>query len=152
MVLSPDHVRAGRQYILPSISKGKTMWEHGTFYWNELMTRDPEKAKAFYTTCLGWQFSEMPMEDGTIYHLAKLGDDPVAGVFPMSGPKFGGVSEHWMSYLSVDNVDERLELAKTQGAMILTPPFVVPGIGRIAVLKDPGGAVQGWMTPAEIRE
>ena len=24
------------------------MWSHGSFYWNELITRDAEKAKAFY--------------------------------------------------------------------------------------------------------
>ena len=24
------------------------MWSHGSFYWNELMTRDVEQAKKFY--------------------------------------------------------------------------------------------------------
>jgi predicted enzyme related to lactoylglutathione lyase len=24
------------------------------FFWNELMTRDPERAKAFYADTLGW--------------------------------------------------------------------------------------------------
>jgi predicted enzyme related to lactoylglutathione lyase len=24
------------------------MWSHGNFYWNELMTHDPERAKRFY--------------------------------------------------------------------------------------------------------
>jgi predicted enzyme related to lactoylglutathione lyase len=28
-------------------------WSHGTFYWNELMTRDAEKAKTFYADTLG---------------------------------------------------------------------------------------------------
>ena len=27
-------------------------------------------------------------------------------------------------------------------------PFDVPGTGRIAILKEPGGAAIGWMTPA----
>ena len=26
--------------------------------------------------------------------------------------------------------------------------FDVPGVGRIAIIKQPGGAVIGWMTPA----
>jgi predicted enzyme related to lactoylglutathione lyase len=29
------------------------MANHGTFYWNELMTRDAEKAKDFYASTLG---------------------------------------------------------------------------------------------------
>ncbi len=35
------------------------MAEHGTFCWNELMTRDAEKAKAFYAATLGWTFAAM---------------------------------------------------------------------------------------------
>ncbi|MEP1932213.1 MAG: VOC family protein [Roseibium sp.] len=123
------------------------MWEHGTFYWNELMTRDTGKARDFYGKSLGWTFTEMPMEEGT-YVVANLGDKPVGGIFPMNRPKFDGVPEHWMSYIAVDNIDERLELAKANGAEIIQPPFDVPGIGRIATLKDVGGAIQGWMTPA----
>jgi predicted enzyme related to lactoylglutathione lyase len=30
----------------------------------------------------------------------------------------------------------------------MRPPFDVPGVGRIAILREPGGAVVGWMTPA----
>ena len=124
------------------------MAEHGVFYWNELMTRDTEKAKKFYGQTLGWTFADMPMEDGT-YVVANLGDKPVAGIFPMSGPQFEGVPEHWFSYIAVDDVDERLGLAKAHGGEIVRPPFDVPGVGRIAILKDVNGAAQGWMTPAE---
>jgi uncharacterized protein len=28
-------------------------------------------------------------------------------------------------------------------------PFDVPGVGRIAILSEPGGAGIGWMTPAQ---
>jgi predicted enzyme related to lactoylglutathione lyase len=35
------------------------MADHGTFYWNELMTRDAEKAKAFYAATLNWTFEAM---------------------------------------------------------------------------------------------
>ena len=125
------------------------MAEHGVFYWNELMTRDTDKAREFYGKSLGWTFTEMPMEEDT-YVVANLGEKPVGGIFPMNGPQFDGVPEHWMSYIAVDNVDERLELAKSMGGEVLRPPFDVPGIGRIAILKDPGDAVQGWMTPADM--
>ena len=45
-------------------------WSHGEFYWNELMTRDGERAKKFYADTLGWNFEAMAMPDGT-YWVAK---------------------------------------------------------------------------------
>ena len=40
-------------------------YTHGHFYWNELMTRDAEKAKKFYGNTVGWTFEAMTMPDGT---------------------------------------------------------------------------------------
>ena len=122
-------------------------WQHGEFYWNELMTRDPEKAKKFYADTLGWSFEAMPMQNGT-YWLAKMGDAMVGGIFNISGGEFAGVPESWMSYLAVDDVDARVKKATAAGATLMRPIFEVPGVGRIAILKEPGGAGIGWMTPA----
>ena len=33
-------------------------------------------------------------------------------------------------------------------ATLMRPLFDIPGIGRIAILRQPGGAGVGWMTPA----
>ena len=57
------------------------MWSHGSFYWNELMTHDPERAKKFYASSIGWTFDAMPMPDGT-YWLAKLETSQSAASFP----------------------------------------------------------------------
>jgi predicted enzyme related to lactoylglutathione lyase len=122
-------------------------WQHGEFYWNELMTRDPAKAKKFYADTLGWSFEAMPMQNDT-YWLAKMGDAMVGGIFPLNAPQFDGVPESWMSYLAVDDVDARVKKATAAGATLMRPIFEVPGVGRIAILKEPGGAGIGWMTPA----
>jgi len=124
------------------------MWSHGSFYWNELMTRDVEQAKRFYSSSIGWTFEAMPMPNGT-YWLAKMDDKPVAGIFPLSGREFDGVPESWMSYLAVDDVDARIEAAKAAGAKVMREPFEVPDVGRIAILKEPGGAGIGWITPVD---
>ena len=120
---------------------------HGHFHWNELMTRDPEGAKSFYASTIGWTFNDMPMPDGT-YYVAMDGETPVGGIFTMSGSDFDGIPEHWFAYLSVDDVDARVEKAVAAGAEIVRPAFDVPNIGRIAIIKQPGGAAIGWMTPA----
>ena len=122
-------------------------WSHGAFYWNELMTRDVERAKKFYGETLGWTFDSMPMPDGA-YWLAKSGGEVIGGLFDISGPEFKNVPESWMAYIAVDNVDERVKKATKAGAKVMKPAFDVPGVGRIVMLLEPGGAGVGWMTPA----
>ena len=124
-------------------------WSHGAFYWNELMTRDPERSKKFYVDSIGWSFDDMPMEDGSTYWIAMQGGKPAAGFFPTNRPGFESVPEGWMPYLAVDDVDARVKKATAAGAKLMRPIFEVPGVGRIAVLTEPGGAGIGWMTPAK---
>lgn len=125
-----------------------TTASHGTFCWNELMTRDVERAKQFYRDIIGWSFDPMPMPGGGTYWCAMQDGKPVAGLFSLDTPEFDGVPESWMSYLAVDDVDRRVEQAIKLGATLMKPIFAVPGVGRIAILREPGGAGIGWMTPA----
>lgn len=122
------------------------MTAHGHFHWNELVTRDVEKAKKFYGGVIGWTFDAMPMPDGT-YWVANMNGQPVGGLFPIAGPQWDGVPEHWMSYLAVDDVDARVRKATAAGAKLMRPAFDIPGVGRIAILTEPGGAGVGWITP-----
>jgi predicted enzyme related to lactoylglutathione lyase len=121
---------------------------HGTFHWNELMARDVAGAKKFYADTIGWSYDGMPMPGGGTYWLAKIGDQPVAGIFDINGPDYQGVPENWMPYIAVDNVDARVKKAVAAGARVMKPAFEVPGVGRIVILMEPGGAAVGWITPA----
>lgn len=121
---------------------------HGTFYWNELMTRDVARAMDFYTKTLGWSFSSMPMGEMGDYHIAMLGETMVGGLMQIGGPDFEGVPDSWFSYVEVDDLDKRLALLTQEGGLIVHAPFDVEGVGRIAIVSIPGGAMQGWMVPA----
>ena len=123
-------------------------WSHGSFFWNELLTRDVEQAKRFCTQTIGWSFDAMPTPDGATYWVAKMDGKPVGGILPTDRPGFEGVPEAWMSYLAVDDVDARVKKAVAAGAQLMRPIFDVPGVGRIAILTEPGGAGVGWITPA----
>jgi hypothetical protein len=113
------------------------------------MTRDVAGAKKFYADTMGWSYDAMPAPDGSTYWVAKMGDDAVGGMFDISGADYEGVPEGWMSYIAVDDVDARVQKAVKAGAKLMKPAFDVPGVGRIAVLMEPGGAGIGWMTPAD---
>jgi predicted enzyme related to lactoylglutathione lyase len=123
-------------------------WSHGQFYWNELMTRDVEASKRFFTTALGWTFDAMPMAGGT-YWIAKAGDETAGGLMPIGGPEFEGVTEAWLGYIAVDDVDARAKKAAAAGGKVMKEPFDVPGVGRIAIVTDSRGAAVGLITPAQ---
>ena len=125
------------------------MTAHGAFHWNELMTRDVNKAKDFYKKTLGWTYDDMPMGDmyGT-YTIIKSGDDMVGGMFKMDGAMFEGQPESWFTYVAVDDLDKRLKNVKEAGGSVMRDAWDVPGVGRIAIVTVPGGAVQAWMVPA----
>ncbi len=121
-------------------------WSHGDFYWNELMTHDIGRAQRFYGGLAGWRFESMPMPDGT-YWIAKKGGQAMGGFFEMKGADFAKVPEQWLPYVAVDDVDSSVGAAEKNGATICRAPFDVPQVGRIAILRAPGGAMVGWITP-----
>jgi hypothetical protein len=127
--------------------KPRPRWAHGRFHWNELRTRDAARARRFYETTIGWTFEAMAMDGGKTYWIAMQGGEPVAGLFPLSLPEFDDVPESWIPFLAVDDVDKRVAKAMKAGARLVMPIFDVPGVGRIAMLREPGGAGIGWMTP-----
>jgi predicted enzyme related to lactoylglutathione lyase len=120
------------------------MTAHGKFHWNELMTRDVAKAKNFYAESLGWTYDDVPMGEmyGT-YTIIKSGDEMAGGMSKMDGPMFEGRPESWFTYVAVDDLDDRLRKAREAGGTVMREPWDVPGIGRIAIVADTGGAVQG---------
>ncbi len=124
------------------------MWSHGSFYWNELMTRNTEAAKKFYGAALGWTFDGMPIANGT-YWIAKCGGESVGGIVAAIGPEFAKVVDRWFSYVAVDDIDKRVKMAAAAGGKVLREPFDVPSVGRIAFIEDPTGAPLGWMTPVQ---
>jgi len=127
------------------------MAEHGTFYWNELNTRDVEGAKAFYAATLGWTYEAMPMP-GFTYTLVKAGESTVGGIFDISEAQFEGIPNHWFAYIAVDDVDARVAGVAGAGGVTIKEPFDIPEVGRIAIVKDPTGAVIGWIEPVPMSD
>ncbi|MEM8876301.1 MAG: VOC family protein [Pseudomonadota bacterium] len=123
---------------------------HGHVHWSELMTHDPEAARTFYEETLGWTFSEMPMPGGGAYLLAMgNGERPIAGIFDLRGEAdYADTPSGWMTYVAVDDIDDRIKKAEAAGGKVLQAPFEVPGTGRIAMILQADGAMVGWMTPA----
>lgn len=121
----------------------------GTFVWNELLTGDVERAKAFLAATLGWTFEEFPLPEGP-YWVAKVGDTLVGGVCHFDTGSLPTDAPMWLPFVQVDDIDRRVKTALQTGAMVVQPPHDVPNVGRVAVLRDPTGAALGWLSePSE---
>jgi predicted enzyme related to lactoylglutathione lyase len=123
------------------------MTPHGHFNWNEFVTRDPERAKKFYSETIGWTWQAKTLGGGGCYWIALMDGVPVGGIFPAVGPGYETVPDGWMPYLAVDDVDARVKAAEAAGAQLMRPVFDIPDVGRLAILMQPGGAGVGWITP-----
>ena len=124
------------------------MTEHGHVHWNELNTHDAEKAKSFYANAFGWTYERMEMTNEP-YWICKRGDHVVGGIYAMPVAETANIPDHWLTFFATDELDAALASARDGGGTIVREPWEIPGVGRIAIVQDPGGAVTGWMTPAE---
>ena len=124
------------------------MATNGSFYWNELMTRDAEAAKRFYGATLGWTFEAMDQGGGATYWLAKVGAESVAGIYQL-GNDDQGTAEGWFAYVAITDLSTALARATSEGGEVVREPWDVPGVGRIAIVNDNAGNSMGWMTPVE---
>ena len=118
----------------------ESKFTHGTFCWNELMTRDVKAAAKFYSELIGWNAVESGMP-GMDYTLFKVGDKDVAGLMEMPKDTPEQVPAHWMGYMAVSDIDDVVKRTPELGGTVLHGPQEVPGVGRFAVIQDPTGAV-----------
>jgi len=108
-----------------------------TCSWNELNTREADKATAFYGALFGWSFESVDVGAGRRYTTIKRGDQSVGGVLEMD-ESMGEAPAHWAVYFASDDVDATVARAKAAGGRVCVEPMDLPA-GRFAMLFDPQG-------------
>ncbi len=116
---------------------------HGAFSWSELMTSDPTAAAAFYGPLFGWRIEAMDMGGGP-YHVLKVGDSAVGGIMKTPA-EAGPMPPAWGCYVTVADVAATAAQATALGGKVVVPAMDVPGVGRMAVIADPQGAMLSVM-------
>jgi predicted enzyme related to lactoylglutathione lyase len=122
--------------------------EPGAMTWNELHTRDADRAKAFYSAVFGWAADDQEYGEAT-YTVFQLGGRGVAGLspdLPADAPPF------WLTYFEVGDCDATVAKAQELGGSATWPAMDMEGVGRFAGLADPNGtqfAVITSMQPEE---
>jgi predicted enzyme related to lactoylglutathione lyase len=115
--------------------------EPGTLTWNELITTNP--SVAFYQEVLGLTTSGVDMGEGE-YTIFQADDQQVGGT---TAPQMPGVPNHWHVYFAVADADATAAKITERGGSLLVDPFDTP-VGRMAVARDPQGAVFSIVQPA----
>jgi len=111
----------------------------GKFVWFELVSRDAKKAQAFYGEVLGWKVKPFPMGD-LPYEMICVGDSIDTMIGGYARPKSDRQPSHWISCVSVEDVDATAKAATSNGGKVVEAPFDLPGVGRTARIADPQGA------------
>jgi len=107
----------------------------------ELQTKDPEKAKKFYSGLFDWKLEEIP---GMDYTMVNVGDGTGGGMMKKTDP---GIPDNWMPYVLVDDVAASTTKALGLGATLCKDIAEVPGMGWFSVITDPTGATFGLWQP-----
>jgi uncharacterized protein len=114
----------------------------GAFCWAELHTTDQDAAKRFYTTLFEWGVKDIPMGPDGVYSMVTVGGHEVGGLCTLQPQERAhGVPPHWLPYFAVQSADEGAGKAGALGGQVLAGPFDVGASGRMAVVRDPAGAV-----------
>jgi uncharacterized protein len=125
------------------------MADHGTFYWNELVTVDQKRAGEFYSSLLGWKCREIDAGRFGIYTLFTLDDKDVAGMMNPISEYARARSPWWSAYVAVDNIDACAKKVAGLGGRLVEGVTEIPGVGRTCMVADPMGAMICLMTPIE---
>jgi predicted enzyme related to lactoylglutathione lyase len=121
----------------------------GRFVWHQLMTRDVQGAKKFYSKLAGWKTLPWPLDPS--YTVCHSEAGPVAGIMEITADLPAEVPAHWLQYIGTRDVDGTAEAAVRAGGSIVKAPSDMQGAGRYAVLKDPQGAVFAVIDPENAR-
>lgn len=128
------------------------MPKHGEFCWTEVATGDLDTAMNFFRNVFGWEFKENnSVGEGMRYEefSARGCGYPMGGMYQISPEMYGdnpAPPPHLNNYVTVDDVDATAARASEIGGSVVMGPIDVPNVGRMAVLKDPSGAMFSVIT------
>jgi len=111
----------------------------------ELNTNDVAKARSFYAQLFDWKLEDMPMEGGS-YTMINVGEGTGGGM--MKHPMAGAPSM-WLSYVLVSDIDAATKKVKALGGTVMKDKTEVMGMGWLAIIVDPTGAMLGLWKPMQ---
>ena len=127
----------------------------GHFWWAELATEDPPAARRFYREVAGWQtcapggtaaVQDAARADGVELLAVSAGQSVVAAAsLRLARPE---LEPGWLSAVAVDELASAGALAVRLGGTVVLGALAIPGLGNMAVIRDPLGTALGLFQTA----
>ena len=115
--------------------------KHGEICWQELNTQNLGAATEFYRGLFNWKLEQSKTTE-MVYKEIHFNEKPVGGMMEINegwGEHWQKIPSAWMTYIAVDDIGESVEKIKQFGGGVCIEPFDEPNVGKISVVKDPGG-------------
>ena len=126
----------------------RTAFEPGVPCWVDTWQPDATTAAAFYAALMGWETAVgTPDAPAARYVMCRRDGRDVAAIGEGAGAAPGAGAPTWTTYVHVARVDEAVARARAAGGQVVAGPADSLDGGRIAILRDPVGAVLGVWEP-----
>jgi len=107
--------------------------------WVDASYKDPESVLPFYRGLFGWEFIPAIETPGERFFIATIRGGSAAGIGEL--PADHAPVPAWNTYIAVMNADAAVAKVEAGGGEVVAPAFDVVDAGRMAILRDPQGAV-----------
>lgn len=122
--------------------------EPGMLGWNDLSTRDPEKAADFFAKLLGWTIKRLPAPpDAQPYWQIEIDGEGEGGIMPMPEMVPAEVPSFWIDYFGTTDIQASVATARELGATVQLEPMMIMEMLLFAVIEDPAGATFSLLQP-----
>jgi hypothetical protein len=137
------------QIIVPQVTPEPThMRLVGKFIWYDLFTHDLQSTSRFYEKLFGWSFSDTASKEKLVKTVTRDGV-PIANAIYIAPQNSKARESRWLSYISVEDVDRILVVSKKNNGTVYLQPKDLPNRGRVAIMKDPEGALFAVVTTSD---
>ena len=104
----------------------------------EMGVADVERAKAFYGKAFGWTTEASPFVGGYLVASTGAGDGIDGAIMGRDYQQ-----QPTIAWLEVDDLDATLAAVANAGGAAASDPQELPGVGRLAYVRDPDGTLLG---------
>jgi predicted enzyme related to lactoylglutathione lyase len=120
----------------------------GRILWSDLTVPDAVAVSGFYAAVVGWKSVGLDMGGYEDFCMMPAGaKKPAAGICHARGVN-KDLPAQWLVYITVANLRRALKTCVAKGGTIVTPERAV-GDAKMAVIRDPAGAVAALFQPAK---
>ncbi|MFI7064013.1 VOC family protein [Kribbella sp. NPDC050124] len=109
----------------------------------ELTATDLDRAAAFYATAFGWTTEASPFVGGYLVASTGPGDGIDGAIMTRDYQQQPAIP-----WIAVEDLDAALNAVADGGGAVASDPQELPGVGRLAYVRDPDGNLLGVRQPA----